>query len=280
MNFAEIQTIFNRAAEGTLSLRKLKLTFITLAASGLFVVFCRALAVNANSWLTMSLTFLPIFLLSGVLLSLGIVLTRIYHNEVKNKTRDYKDVLYKSWETILGASYFSIPMILIYLLLWMFLGIFMLLTEIPFIGSFFAVILAFAPFLINLATLILALLVICTLFFVTPIIALKGLNRSLVTQTLVKRLKSDIFSNILLIIIATFPLYIFLALLVFSAILTANFCEPCDNLLKIALQWLFIMIPFTALLSPAVIFFFNFAAESHVLINRSEMLPKSSQTTF
>lgn len=115
MHLTDIQLIFNRAAEYTFSLRKISFTFLVLVLCGIFVVFCRGLAVNANSWLAMSLTFLPIFLLSGILLALGILLIRIYHNEVKHKNIHYGEVLSKSWEIILGAAYFSIPMILIHL---------------------------------------------------------------------------------------------------------------------------------------------------------------------
>lgn len=269
MHLQDIQLIFNRAIEKTFLLRKLAFVFFITFLCGIFVVFSRGLAIHANSWVTMSLTFLPFFLIAGVLLATGVVLIRIYHDEIKNKKVQYANTFSKSWEIILGASYFSIPMILVYLLLWMLLGVFMLLTEIPGIGSFFAIILAFAPFLLNLATLILCLLVICMLFFVTPIIALKGLNRSLVTDILAKRLKADIFSNILLLVIATLPLYFFLGLLIFAAALTSYFCEACNDSLQTTLQWFFIMIPFTALLSPAIVFFFNFAAESHVLINRN-----------
>ncbi|MES2123025.1 MAG: hypothetical protein V4492_09700, partial [Chlamydiota bacterium] len=38
------------------------------------------------------------------------------------------------------------------------------------------------------------------------------------------------------------------------------------RIVALSLQWFFIMLPFSALLTPALIFFFNFAAESHVLM--------------
>jgi hypothetical protein len=43
-----------------------------------------------------------------------------------------------------------------------------------------------------------------------------------------------------------------------------------DDSLHIVLQWFFIMLPFTALLSPAVVFFFNFATEAHVFLKRMQ----------
>lgn len=268
MNLNEVQFIFNRAVSLTFVKKKLFLAFTVLALCGLLVVFFRGLAINAGQWMIMSLTFLPFFLCAGLLLSTGIVLTRIYHDEIKKKPISYREVLSNSFEVVIGASYFSIPIILSYLLLWMLLGIFVLLKQIPGIGEFFGVILVFGPFLLNLITLILCMMNLAMLFFITPIVALKGLNRIKVTQILVRRLKKDIFSNIFLSLIATFPLLFFLALLTLAAFLTGTVCYGCENPLHNVLQWFFIMIPFTALLSPAVVFFFNFAAEAHVLLQK------------
>ena len=135
----------------------------------------------------MSLTFLPFFLCSGVLLSTGILLIRVYHDEIKNKDIPIREVFAKSWEVVIGASYFAIPIILGYLLLWMLLGVFFLLKEIPGIGNFFAIILAFGPFLLNFGSLVLCLLCIAILYLLTPIIALRGLNRIKVSQLAVLR---------------------------------------------------------------------------------------------
>ena len=182
MNLSDVQFIFNRALSLTFNREKLLMVFFVLALCGLLVVFFRALSLNAGKWVLMSLSFMPIFLCAGVLLSVGIVLVRIYHDEIKRKTFRYRDILANSWEIVIGSSYFSIPIILCYLLLWMLLGIFVLLKEIPGIGEFFGVILAFGPFLINLGSLALGLLSISLLFFLAPILALNGLNRVRIDQ--------------------------------------------------------------------------------------------------
>ena len=240
------------------------------------VVFFRGLSINAGQWILMSLTFLPFFLCAGVLLSMGILRIRIYHDEIKERPVDYADLLSRSWEVIIGASYFSIPIILSYLLLWMSLGVFFLLKQIPAVGDFFAVILAAGPFLLNLGSLVLCLLNFAMLFFVTPIVALKGLNRIQVTQLLVNRLKSDVFTNVLLAFVAVIPLLAVSGILVLAAFLTGNVCYTCENPLHNVLQWFFIMIPFTALLAPAVVFFFNFAAEAHVMMQKKRIRFESS----
>ena len=144
----------------------------------------------------------------------------------------------------------------------------MLLRTIPGLGEFFGALLAFAPFLINFLTLVLSLLNLAMLFFVAPVIALKGLNRHLVTQILVRRWENDVFTNLLLALISILPLLIVLTLLIISAIITGSLCINCTSPLYTVMEWFFVMIPFTALLAPPIVFFFNFAAESHVLLMR------------
>ena len=268
MTLNEIQFAFNRALKLTFNFHKLFLVFVVLGFCGLLAVFFRALGTNANEWVTLSLLFVPAFICAGVLLSVGILLIRLYHDEVKGKDLSYRKVLLRSWELIIGASYFSIPIILSYLLLWMLLGIFILLKTIPGLGEFFGVILSFAPFIINFLTLVLFLLNLALLFFVAPVIALKGLNRHLVTQILIRRWENDVFSNLLLAFIGILPLLLVLSLLILSAIITSLLCLNCTSPIYTVMEWFFVMIPFTALLSPAVVFFFNFAAESHVLLMR------------
>lgn len=266
MNFENLRFIFNRAISKTFNLKKLAVVSVILALCGLLVVFFRGLAINASEWMIMSLTFLPFFLCTGVLMAMGIFLTRIYHNEIKDKDTKYAEVLNKSWDVIIGASYFSIPLVMSFLVLWILLGIFVLLGAIPFVGNIFNVILAFAPFLLNVGSLALCLLSLSMLFLLTPVIALKGTNRILVTQTIIQRVKNDLFSNVLLGIIAIIPLLIFVGIMVLAAFMTGKVCYECANPLQHVLQWFFIMIPFTTLLSPVVVFYFNFAAESHVLL--------------
>lgn len=268
MSLSDIQFIFNRALSLTFERKKLLFVFGVLALCGLLVVFFRGLSINAGQWILMSLSFLPFFLCAGLLLSLGILLIRAYHDEIKGKEVNFTEILSKSWEVIIGASYFSIPIILSYLMLWILLGIFVMLKQIPAVGDIFAVLLVFGPFLLNLGSLILCLLNFAVLFFVTPIVALKGANRIVVTKGLVSRLKADVFSNVLLALFAILPFLVVTGLLVLAAFLTGTVCFHCENPLHNVLQWFFIMIPFTALLSPAVIFFFNFAAEAHVLMHK------------
>jgi hypothetical protein len=268
MDFNSLDFIFNRALSLSLSRKKNLLVFTVLALSGLLIVFFKGLSLHAGQWTNLSLTFLPIFICSGILLSMGIFLIRLYHDEVKNREANYWDTLVKSWEVMIGASYFAIPIILAYLLLWIMLGIFVLLQEIPGIGEFFSLILSFAPFLINLSTLILCVVSLLVLFFVAPIIALRGMEKGAVFQITMKRFEGSSLGNAMLILLSLLPLLFVLLLLTLAVWMTGTICVDCQTTAHTVLKWFFLMVPFTAFLSPPVIFFFNFAAEAHVLMQK------------
>lgn len=270
MDFQDFSTIFNRSIAHIFTKKKLLFVFSILALSGLLVVFFRGLSLHAGQWVQLSLTFLPIFICTGILLSMGILLIRIYHDEVKQREVNYLTILSRSWDVVSGASYFAIPIIFCYLLLWMLLGIFVLLSEIPHVGEFFGAVLSFAPFLINFGTLILCVLSLCLLFFVAPLIALRGLERETVFYMALKRLEKNPFANVVHIFIALLPLVFVIALLVLAGYLTGSLCIDCHHSLQTVLKWFFIMLPFTAFLTPVVIFFFNYAAESHVLMQKQK----------
>jgi len=89
----------------------------------------------------------------------------------------------------------------------------------------------------------------------------------------VGRLMSSGLNHFIITMIAFFfignlPLVLMVALSVLSAIVTGKSYIEAGRSLSVAVQWFFIMLPFSALLSFFVIFFFNFAAESHVLLQR------------
>ncbi|MEI6242792.1 MAG: hypothetical protein WCP39_05240, partial [Chlamydiota bacterium] len=80
----DLELCFHRAFFLSFTKKKFLLVFPVLVLCGILVVFCRALAFGSSNWISMSMTFLPMFLSSGILLSLGVFLIRIYHHEVKN----------------------------------------------------------------------------------------------------------------------------------------------------------------------------------------------------
>jgi hypothetical protein len=268
MIWSDLEKAFSRAVVTSVSKRKIAIAFPVLALCGLLLVFCRALAYGATKWIALSLAFLPILLSSGLLFSLGILLVRIHYQEAKKLATNFKKLLSGSLDLLLGTTYLSIPPILAYLLLWFLLGFFFLLKEIPGIGEFFSVIFAFGPFLLILGSLLLCLLTLSILFFVTPAAALQPLKRLNLAKRVFQMVRGKILSALFLFLLALIPLGIMVGLLSLSAVLTNLSLPIADRSLTVGLTWFFVMLPFSAILTPAVVFFFNFAAESYQLLQQ------------
>jgi hypothetical protein len=268
MNFAQLEQLCKRAGTNTFSQTKLLISTAVLALCGLLVIFCMGLSKAASTWFVLSLTFLPIFISGAILMGLGVVLIRAYHDEIKKKKISYTLIISKSWDNILSALYIFVPIILLYLLQWVMLGLFILLKEIPILGILFGVILAFAPFLLNLGSLVLCLGSFVLLFAFTPVIALKQLHPQNLLQYAISQLVKRPFMRILLLLIALIPLAATTFILWFAAYLTTTSYMVSESHLQIVLQWFFIMLPFAAFLAPATIFFYNMSCEAHVLAQK------------
>ena len=268
MTWIEIERIFNRSLRYSFSKKKLFFVFPVLMVCGLLIVFCRALGVGSGDWVMLSLTFLPVFLCSGVLLAAGVILSRAYHCEVKEQAFSYREIFSQTWELLIGISYLSLPFLLAYLLLWMIMGIFYLVRDLPGIGELLGSVLSFAPFLLVLGSLFLVFLNLFMLFFVTPQVALRSSIRLRIADHIFKRLKKNLFSNLFLFMVGLIPLFFIGGLLSLAAFMTGSNFLTSTEPLSVALQWFFVMVPFSALLAPIVVFFFNFALESFALMQR------------
>jgi hypothetical protein len=268
MTWNDLEKAFNRALVLSLSWKRLILTFSALMLCGIFVVFCQALAQTATPWIRLCFGFLPLFLSFGVLLALGVILTKISIAETKRIAVNVRRLLHSSMDLLIGISYLALPSLLIFLVLWIVLGIFFLLKEIPGVGEFFSAILSFGPFLIIFATLLLVIVNLGLLFFVAPAATLLSIRKGSLLRIVIKRLEKQILRASALFLLGALPLGILFSLLYFSAVLTSTsfFCSA--HCLLIAMQWFFMMIPFSALMTPAVVFFFNFSAESYLLLGQ------------
>ena len=268
MTWKELELIFNRAFRFTLSRRKLLFTAPVLIFCGLVSVFCRALASSTSDWLASSVTFLPIFFCTPVLLVAGIILMRIYHHEVKGLPASYRRTFQRSKELILEVVVLAVPIILLYLVMWTLLGLFYLVKEIPYVGEGLGILFSFGPFLLLLGSFVLTLLIVSMLFFATPLMALKGIVGKEVLVQALDRFKLNPLSNISLILLSLVPLLFTSALMTLAAVMTGKTYSVTETSFTACLQWFCIMIPFCALLTPGVIFFFNFAMESHALMQK------------
>lgn len=269
LSYNRIELAFSRSLLLSCSKKKVLLTFPVLALCGILVVFCRSVAVNASDWVAMSLLFLPILLSSGMLLSLGVLLVRLHERETKSLAIDFRRLIAGSIDLMIGTSYLSMPPVLIYLFLWVIMGVFFLLKEIPMLGEFFGIVFAFAPFLLIFSSLLLCLFNIGLLFFIAPAAALAPLKRTHLALRAWTSLQGRLLSSLALLLIAMIPTGVVVGLLSLAAVLTnASYLEAQESL-TVGLEWFFIMIPFAALLTPAVNFFFNFASESYSLLREN-----------
>lgn len=267
MLWSEIEKSFYRAGALAFSRKKMVVAFPVLVLCGVLIVFCRAVAFDASDWVALSLTFLPVLLSAGLLLPLGVVLIRIHQCESKHHTLHLKQLCIDSLELILGTAYLALPSVLLYLMLWIVLGVFFLLKE---LGDFFGVLFAFAPFILIFAALLLCLFNLGVLFFVAPVTALQPAQRGSLVRKVLSLIGQRPLTTLALFLLSLVPAAILVGLLSMAALLTDVRFTVAENSLSVALEWFFIMVPFCALLTPAVTFFFNFAAESHQLLRPHE----------
>ena len=268
MTWDEMEKMFNRSLRHAFSRKKLLFVFPITALCGLIAAICRIVSQGAGDWIGLSLAFLPIFLCAGILLALGILLIRIYHHEIKEIPVNYFEILKGARPLLIGIFYIAVPLIFAYLVLWMGLGIFYLLRAIPAIGHLVGSVLSFGPFLLVLGSLVLGVVSILLLFYVTPAVALSSDIRLQVAEKVLLQIKTNPFQSIALPLIGMIPLLIATGLLSLAAVVTGIVYIDAPSGFALAFKWLFMMIPFCALLTPAIVFFFNFAAESHAFCKR------------
>jgi len=266
MHWNDLEKAFNRAILLSASRKKLALTFPILVLCGILSVFCKAVSFESGEWVSMSLAFFPILFSSGIMLALGVLVIRMHHHEAKNLALDFRKLIGGSIDLIVGISYLSILPILAYLFLWTLLGIFFLLKEVPVLGDFFSVVFSFGPFLLIFGSLLLCIFNLGLLFFVAPAAALQPLKNIPLAKRVWNVLNRKLFTALILLFVALVPIGFVAGLLSFAAFLTDVSFLVGERSLSVALEWFFIMLPFCAILTPAVVFFFNFAAESYQLL--------------
>lgn len=270
MNWTKLETAFNRALYFSFSRRRVLLAFPALVLCGVLTVFCRALSINANPWISLCLGFLPFFLSSGILLALGVLLSKMYPRDISGVKINVRRLIASSMDLLIGVAYVSVPPLLVYLVLWVLLGFFFLLKEIPGLGEFFSVIFSFAPFLLIFGSLVLCLINLGILFFLTPSVNLLSVRKGSWIKKVFSFLKLRIFSASCLFAIGVFPLLVTFFLLSLALNFTNTSFLIASGSLSIAIEWFFMMIPFTALISPAILFFFNFSSESYALLQENK----------
>ena len=262
MNWNDIEFSFNRALRMSFSIKKLLLVFVMLCICGFGLLLCKSLGLQTQDWLMLNWNFLPFFAIGVLGLSLGVLLIRLYHDEIKEKKMDYQKTFSLSKRVMVEIAYLGMPLIIGYLALWTILGLFYLIKALPKIGWALGAFLSFGPFLLFLSMVSLAILFLILFFFLTPIVALRDCLPKEWIKCMLNRMSKSLFTNFVLFIISVIPVGCILGLLMISLSMTHAFYVSSDNPLDLVL----IMLPVSVLLAPGVVFFFQFAAESHILM--------------
>lgn len=262
MIWTDIGFCFDRALQLSFSLKKLFFVCIVLWCCGFTLLLCKSLGLHAQEWLMLNWNFLPFFSIGILGLSLGVLLIRFYHDELKDKKINYAKTFSLSKEVMIEIAYLGMPLIIGYLALWTILGLFYLIKALPKIGWTLGVFLSFGPFLLFLSMVCLIVICFILFFFLTPIVALRTCLPKEWIKCMLIRIKSSLFTNLILLVLSVIPVGCILSLLMISWQLTNTFYLSPDNPLDLVL----VMVPVSIFLAPGVIFFFQFAAESHVLM--------------
>ena len=277
VKLTDLAGMFNRSWEYAFSVRKFLFMFLTLVIVGLIFLFFQALAPYSSPWVQFAFRFAPFFISAALLMGMGIFLIKTYVKEKEEGPspvtgKSIKSAFLTSSKAFIVASYFALALLGAFIGFWILLGLFILLKSIPYIGVFFGVILAFVPFLLNLAILLLLVAVLGSLFFFTPIVAEK--NR-IERKDLTKRLRTDLCTHTATLAIAFIPVWIAWLFVRKAAQLTFKVYSTGDNHVVMVLQAFFMLIPFAAAMAFPLIYFFNFALESFQLL---ESTPKNIPT--
>lgn len=273
MDFSDFEHIIRRSAAHTMSKMKLIYTGLTLFFCGLVMVFGMSASLVFGSWIALSLNFVPLFISLALIMALGVILVRSYHDEINKKEVEFRDLAMRSWSTILGTLSLFVPVVIAYLALWMAQGVFLVCAAIPFIGPFFSIIFAFIPFVLHLATLLLGVLSIYFLFCLTPTLSLgSSWQQGNFIQTFKESLQNG-FTRLSLFIAAFIPLIVSFLLLMTSLKMTMMMFTEAPNAEEQVMQRFFLMLPFALLLAPSVIFFFNVATETTALVQKLKSEP-------
>lgn len=268
MNFYNIETIFNRAFFSAFEKKKLIWTSISLLFCAAVFVLIYGLGAQANGWTLLSVMFIPVFISFGVLFSLGIFLSRVYYHERKGQAVSNKEILIKSIKLLAGGAYFMLPFLLVYFILWSLFGVFHALAQIPAVGNFISILLAFTPFVVILASIILMVVGVVLLFCCAPSLALgekSGLEMLLILRL---SLKKYFLSHCMFILLGILPVLIGGGVCLFAAEITVSSVFNSTNIASF--QFLFILIPLCGLISPFVVSFFHLAVEAYNAIQKRE----------
>lgn len=268
MEFKDLEMMCERAGRHTFSRAKFFMTAVALLGAVFLVAISILLSYLPTMWGSMSPFLLLMLGLFCVLLSLGVALISSYHDEVKGKELSHSHIMLHTYRVLMKVAPLFVPILLVLLGLWVVEGVFTLLQQVPYVGAVIALVTSFIPFIWMLALLALTIVAVYLLFTVTPILALRNLSKEELEPYCEAELKESVFVRIFLFIVAILPLIIVEKLLVGAAKWAMLSTAAGMSSQSPFLQSLFFLVPAALIITPTIIFFFNMAAEAHVLVQK------------
>jgi hypothetical protein len=245
-----------RAFRHSFKAEKIFLCYPILFVSSLVICFVLAMLHSASDWVIFGAISVPVYLTLGLLASLSVFIHRIYYHELRGDSINYKDIFAASINRMLNGVFLSLPLMVTHLLLWVLLGVFFFLQDVPYLGTLVAVLFSMLPYAFLVVILGLPIFTVFVLFYGSCYFAF---DLTVELEPL-KEKPLTIFRNFF---IGLLPLA--LAILFFGSIywFTMDLFKIEENILALTLQRIFLLIPFSLYLSPFILFFFHFGLESY-----------------
>jgi hypothetical protein len=257
MTLQDLAGMFNRSWDHAFNFRKFLALFLVLVLTGLIFIFFYGVAIYATNWFGLALHFVPVFIGMALLMAVGSVLVQNAIDEKEGsdpKKITVESMFVRSGKFFIRACSFALPLLGAFLCLWILLGLLILLKAIPFVGILLGIVMAFGPFLLNLAMILLIVAAVGSLFFFTPLLATKAQFQK---KDLTDTLKADLFTHLVTFILSVIPVWFVWKLVKGAANLTFQVYSISELPVMTVLQSFFILIPAAAALTFPLIFFFN-----------------------
>ncbi len=260
MTLQDIAQMFNRSLAHAFRWKKFVGFALLLILAGLLYLLFESVAGYAPYWLGLPLKFVPLFVGVGLIMAAGTLLVRLYIKEQEKETSTFMQVVWDSLSLLVKAACLSFPLLFAFGAFWVVLAVLLLLRAIPYFGNALGVVLAFLAFALNFGTVLLFIAALLAFFFLVPSLAV---TEKLECKSVLKPLKENLFSALLLLAVACIPFWIVWKIVGLAAVLTLQAFAFGDSVIEVLLQSFFMLLPIAALLTPALTFFFNFAYESY-----------------
>jgi hypothetical protein len=273
----DIEKMFNRAFKLSFVQQKIFLVTPFLVICSCIFTLCCGHSEEHLSWMRVHLLCLPLFMSLGLLLMVGLVVSRAYQQELEGLIFRVNDIIKDSMPLLQQLSYLAMSFLILYNVLWTLLGGYEIIRSIPLLGVLVETLFAYIPFLLLFSIGILGCLGILHLFCLPPLLVFRSNLRWRSLRLVWERIAFSPFTNALLLLIALAPFACMLSILLCAVQLSGHSTVQSYSLIN-HIKLFTIALPLSMLIAPLVIFFFHFSVESHLWL-QTQIQEKKAKTT-